>query len=73
MDYMEEYIKYWKTLGLADLLGTLFLIFNIVATLSSNMLFNSFVESKPSGRKTVLGKKLTLLLIVFRYNVMVKK
>ena len=53
---LEEFVKYWKTLGLADLLGTLILIFNIVATLSSNMLFNSFVESKPSGRKTVLGK-----------------
>jgi hypothetical protein len=56
LSYMEEYISYWHNLKLQDLFGIIFLLIMVLVILASNMLFRSFVESKPAGRKTVLGK-----------------
>ena len=57
MEATGKYIAYWKTLNYLDILGTIFIITLVVIIISSNMVFNKFIKSKPSGRKTVLGIK----------------
>jgi hypothetical protein len=54
---MEEYITYWKNLELTDLLNIILILCMVLVTIASNMVFRKFSESKPSGRKTVLGNK----------------
>ena len=55
MEDWTGYTEYWKSLHLSDLLGILFLLFQVLVIMASVRLFHSFVASKPAGRKTVLG------------------
>ena len=57
MDTFPDYIEHWKTLDSSDLLGIIFIIIIVLVTIGSDLLFKSFIRSKPDGRKTVLGKK----------------
>ena len=50
-----SYIAYWGNLNHLDILGAAFILLMILLIVFSNYLFNRFVESKPAGRKTVLG------------------
>ena len=57
-----SYIVYWSNLDYLDILGTIFILFMILLLVYSNYIFHRFVESKPAGRKTVLGKtKITVM------------
>ena len=60
--YWEELTVYWKNLQLRDLLAILYSSILILLTLVSNIAFRSFVESKPDGRKTVIGKYSKVIL-----------
>ena len=51
----ESYIAYWMNLNYLDILGTLFILLMILLIVYGNVIFHRFVESKPAGRKTVLG------------------
>jgi hypothetical protein len=55
MEAWEEYIIYWRNLKLLDLLGIIFIFSMVLVSIASSMVFSKFIESKPSGRKTVLG------------------
>jgi hypothetical protein len=55
MEAWAEYINYWENLKLPDFLGIIFIFFMVLVTIASNMVMSKFFESKPSGRKTVLG------------------
>lgn len=57
MYYLEEYTSHWKNLKLPDMLGILFILCVMLVTIASDILFKDFVQSKPPGRKTVLGKE----------------
>ena len=59
--YWEELTIYWENLQLLDLLAILHGAILMLLTLVSNIALRSFVESKPDGRKTVIGKYSTLL------------
>ena len=48
---------YWSSLTTSDILTTIYVIFLILIAILSNHLFIAFINSKPEGRKTVLGKK----------------
>ena len=56
--FVENMFAYWRTLQLPEVLTLLFSLAMMFATIVSLMCFASFIESKPSGRKTVLGKLL---------------
>jgi hypothetical protein len=53
------YTEYWKSLHLSDLLGILFLLSQVLVIMISFRLFQSFITSKPAGRKTVLGNRVS--------------
>ena len=55
MGAWEEFVNHWKKLQFRDLFGIFFILLMVVITLASNMFLKSFVDSKPTGRKTVLG------------------
>ena len=55
---MEDWVDlpaYWMSLQLPELLAILYILTMMFITIASNVLFASFIESKPAGRKTVLG------------------
>jgi hypothetical protein len=56
MEYWEDLPSYWRSLTMSDMLGILWIVFMVLVTIASNVLFDNFIESKPAGRKTVLGK-----------------
>ena len=48
-------LSHWTSLSTADILTAAYLVLLIVFVVVCNLLFESFVDSKPEGRKTVLG------------------
>ena len=48
-------LSHWTSLSTADILTAAYLFLLIVFVVVCNLLFESFVDSKPEGRKTVLG------------------
>ena len=53
----DNLTAYMMNLQLPDLFAILYILVMVLVTLASNLLFISFVQSKPDGRKTVLGNK----------------
>ena len=47
---------YWRSITLADLLTAVYLVVLVLFVIGCNHLFTNFVDSKPEGRKTVLGQ-----------------
>ena len=47
---------YWGSLTLTDFLTAAYIIILVLFVIGCNYLFTKFVESKPEGRKTVLGE-----------------
>jgi hypothetical protein len=56
MDTLENLLTYWKSLELGDLFSIIWIVIMMFFTNSISGLFENFIESKPAGRKTVLGK-----------------
>jgi hypothetical protein len=56
MEHWEDLPVYWSSLKLPDLLAIIWIVIMVFFTIASNLLFVSFIESKPAGRKTVIGK-----------------
>ena len=54
-NFLENMFAYWRTLQLPEVLTLLFSLSMMFATIVSVMFFASFIESKPTGRKTVMG------------------
>ena len=50
-------LSHWTSLSTADILTAAYLVLLIVFVVVCNLLFESFVDSKPEGRKTVLGEQ----------------
>ena len=57
MEKWEDLPAYWMNLQLSELLAILYILLMMFVTIASNVLFASFIESKPAGRKTVIGNK----------------
>jgi hypothetical protein len=53
---MEDILYYVRNIQMADLLAFIWITIMICFTIVISILFDSFVESKPAGRKTVMGK-----------------
>ena len=53
----EDLPAYWMSLRLPDLFAVLHIFIMMLVIIVSNVLFASFIESKPAGRKTVIGNK----------------
>ena len=49
-------LLHWASLTNGDVLTAIYLVLLVVFVVACNYLFESFVESKPEGRKTVLGQ-----------------
>ena len=56
MDKLENLLTYWRSLTVGDLFYIIWIVIMMFFTNSISSLFENFVESKPAGRKTVLGK-----------------
>ena len=55
MKALEDLPAYWMNLKLPDLLAIIYIIIMVFVTLASNVIFASYLDSKPAGRKTVIG------------------
>ena len=49
-------LLHWASLTMGDVLTAIYLVLLVVFVVACNYLFESFVDSKPEGRKTVLGQ-----------------
>ena len=49
-------LSHWASLTTGDVLTAIYLVLLVVFVVACNYLFESFVDSKPEGRKTVLGQ-----------------
>ena len=56
MDKMEDLLYYVRNIQMADLLACIWITIMIFFTIVISVLFAKFIESKPAGRKTVMGK-----------------
>ena len=56
MGKMEDLLDYVRNIQLADLLAFIWITIMIFFTIVISVLFDTFIESKPAGRKTVMGK-----------------
>ena len=56
MKDLEDLPAYWMNLKLHDLLTIIYILFMMFVTLASNVIFANYLDSKPAGRKTVIGK-----------------
>ena len=56
MDTMEDLLSFVRNIQLSDLLTISWIIIMIVFTIGISVLFDAFIEIKPAGRKTVMGK-----------------
>ena len=66
MKLYEDITAYWSNMNVFDMVTIIWIVIMVALTLAINIMFASFIQSKPSGRKTVIGKfisrKLTKLL-----------
>ena len=53
---LENLRTHWSSLGMGDLFSLLCVFTLMLITIGCNVLFTNFIESKPSGRKTVIGR-----------------
>ena len=53
--FFANIFAYWRTIHLPEVLTLLFSLAMMFATIGSLRCFASFIESKPAGRKTVMG------------------
>ena len=56
MNWLENLRTHWNSLGIGDLFSVICVFIVMLITIVCNVLFTNFIESKPSGRKTVIGK-----------------
>ena len=56
MEYLQDLPAYWSNLNHRELLAIPWIGLLVLFTITSNYLFVKFIESKPIGRKTVIGK-----------------
>ena len=66
MNNILEFLQNLKTIKLPDKLAIFFIFICIFVNLANVFLFNIFIKSKPSGRKTVLGKYTNSILLLSR-------
>ena len=59
MKLYEDMTAYWNYMNMFDLVTSMWIVSMVALTLAINMMIASFIESKPSGRKTVIGKFLS--------------
>ena len=52
---LTQLFSHWSTITFTDLLTAAYLVFLVIFVFGCNYLFTNFVDSKPEGRKTVLG------------------
>ena len=52
---LTQLFSHWSTIAFTDLLTAAYLVFLVIFVFGCNYLFTNFVDSKPEGRKTVLG------------------
>ena len=52
---LAQLLSHWSTITFTDLLTAAYLVFLVIFVFGCNYLFTNFVDSKPEGRKTVLG------------------
>ena len=53
---LTQLLSHWSSITLPDLLTAAYLIILVLFVIGCNHLFTNFVDSKPEGRKTVLGQ-----------------
>ena len=53
---LTQLLSHWSSITIADLLTVTYLIILVLFVIGCNHLFTNFVDSKPEGRKTVLGE-----------------
>ena len=53
---LTQLFSHWSTITFTDLLTAAYLVFLVIFVFGCNYLFTNFVDSKPEGRKTVLGQ-----------------
>ena len=56
MEVLNNLWSHWSSSSLQDLITGIFILIVIFVTIFIHQLFESFINSKPSGRKTVIGK-----------------
>ena len=56
MDKLRNLLTYWRSLELGDYLCIAWVVIMLFFNKSISGLFANFIESKPAGRKTVMGK-----------------
>ena len=59
MKLYEDMTAHWSNMNLFDLVTIMWIVSMVALSLAINMMLASFIESKPSGRKTVIGKFLS--------------
>ena len=55
MELWTHLTCHWSSLTTSDILTAIYLLLLSLAAITSNHLFILFINSKPEGRKTVLG------------------
>ena len=55
MEVWRHLTSHWSSLTTSDTLTAIYLLLLSLAAVTSNHLFIRFINSKPEGRKTVLG------------------
>ena len=53
---LSQLFSYWNSITLTDLLTAGYLTILVLFVTGCHYLFTNFVDSKPEGRKTVLGQ-----------------
>ena len=53
---LTQLFSYWSSITLSDLLTATYIIVLLLFVTGCHYLFTNFVDSKPEGRKTVLGQ-----------------
>ena len=53
---LAQLFSYWSSITPTDLLTAVYLLILILFVTGCHFLFTNFVDSKPEGRKTVLGE-----------------
>ena len=56
MKLYEDMTAYLSNMNVFDLVTIMWIVIMVALTLAINIMFASFIQSKPSGRKTVIGK-----------------
>ena len=63
MDKLEGLLLHWRSLKLSEILAVIWIVLMVIFTISISLLFDNFIDSKPAGRKTVMGKYCMLVSV----------